>query len=133
MIRYSLLALALVASPALAGDEPEVTDKEFIMPSRNIACIVQDVSLEGGSGPSKRLYCVRYEPKTIAVLLDERGLESYETDGEQPMSSEAETLQYGDNFYNSGFSCDSSKTGLVCSHSDYGAFELSRKGLKKLQ
>ena len=132
MIRRSLLMLALLATPALAGDEPEITDREFVMPSRNIACIVQDVSLEGGMGPSKRLYCVRYEPKTIAVILDERGIESYPTDGDQPMSSEAEVLQYGDNFWNGGFSCDSSKTGLLCSHSDYGAFELSRKGLKKL-
>jgi hypothetical protein len=133
MIRRSLLMLFLLASPAVAGDEPVITDREFVMPSRNIACIVQDVSLEGGDGPSKRLYCVRYEPKTIAVILDERGLESYPTEGDQPMSSEADVLQYGDNFWNGGFSCDSSPTGLLCSHSEYGAFELSRKGMKSIR
>ena len=51
MTRYALLALALFASPALAGDEPEITDREFVMPSRNIACIVQDVGLEKRHGP----------------------------------------------------------------------------------
>lgn len=131
MFRYCLVAVSLFTLPAFASDEPELTDREFLMPSRNIGCVVQDVSLEGGSGPSKRLYCVRYEPKTIAVLLDERGVESYPTEGDQPFSSEANVLQYGDNWFHSGFSCDSSTTGLVCSHSTYGAFELSRKGLKK--
>jgi hypothetical protein len=131
MFRYCLVAVSLFTLPAFAGDEPELTDSEFLMPSRNIGCVVQDVSLEGGSGPSKRLYCVRYEPKTIAVLLDERGVESYPTEGDQPFSSEANVLKYGDNWFHSGFSCDSSTTGLVCSHSTYGAFELSRKGLKK--
>ena len=68
--------------------------------------------MRSGTGPSKRLYCVRYEPKTIAVTLDETGIDSFPTDGDQPMSSEADALQYGDNFFNGGFSCDSSKTGL---------------------
>ncbi len=133
MIRYVLIAMTLFASPAFAGDEPESTDREFIMPSRNIGCIVQDVSLEGGSGASKRLYCVRNLPTTIAVMLDERGIESYTTEGDQPFSSEAYVLQYGENWFHEGFSCDSTKTGLMCSHSDYGGFELARKGLKKLR
>jgi hypothetical protein len=133
MFRNSLIVLSLLATPAFAGDEAELTDIEFLMPSRNIACIVQDVSLEGRPGPSKRLYCVRHEPKTIVVVLDERGLESYPTEGDQPFSSEANVLQYGDNWFQAGFSCDSSSTGLMCSHNTYGAFELSRKGLKSLR
>jgi hypothetical protein len=132
MIRYSLIAFAFLVSPAFAGDEPELTDREFLMPSRNIGCIVQDVSLEGGTGPSKRLYCVRNLPTTIAVILDERGMESYDTEGDLPFSSEANVLQYGDNWYHEGFSCDSDKRGLLCSHNKYGAFRLSRKGLESL-
>jgi hypothetical protein len=132
MLRYSFLAIVLFTSPAFAGDEPELTGREFVMPSRNIGCIVQDVSLEGGAGPSKRLYCVRNLPKTIAVLLDERGVESYDEEGDLPFSSEADVLQYGDNWFHAGFSCDSSTAGVVCSHSDYGAFQLSRQGLKRL-
>jgi hypothetical protein len=133
MIRYSLIAFAFLVSPAFAGDEPELTDREFLMPSRNIGCIVQDVSLEGGTGPSKRLYCVRNLPTTIAVILDERGMESYDTEGDLPFSSEANVLQYGDNWYHEGFSCDSDKRGLLCSHNKYGAFRLSRKGVESLK
>jgi hypothetical protein len=133
MIRYVLIALMLFTIPAVAGDEPELTDREFLMPSRNIGCIVQDVSLEGGNGPSKRLHCVRNLPTTLAVMLDERGLESYPTEGDLPFSSEADVLQYGDNWYYEGFSCDSDQKGVLCSHNKYGAFRLSRRGLEQLQ
>lgn len=129
----ALFALALLATPALAGDEPELTGNAFVMPSRNVACMVQDVSLEGGSGPSKRLYCLRNEPTTIGVMLDERGLESFPTEGDTQIDFDGPVLQYGDNWWHDGFSCDSAETGVVCSHNDYGAFTLSRKGLVKLQ
>lgn len=133
MNRFCFVALALLATPALAGDEPELTEREFLMPSRNIGCIVQDVSLEGGTGPSKRLYCVRNLPTTIAVVMDERGVESYDEEGDLPFSSEASVLQYGENWFHAGFSCDSSSTGLMCSHRDYGAFKLARKGFERLR
>jgi hypothetical protein len=133
MTRFGLAALLFLSVPALAGDEPEITDREFIMPSRNIGCIVQDVSLEGGTGPSKRLYCARNLPTTIAVILDERGLETYPTEGDQPFSSEADILQYGENWYHEGFSCDSDQKGVLCNHSNYGAFRLSRKGVEEFK
>jgi hypothetical protein len=133
MIRYGLLALAVLSSAAIAGDEPELTNNEFMMPSGNITCIVRDVDLEGGSGPSKRLYCVRNLPKPLVVILDERGVESYPTDGDQPFSAAPDVLAYGDNWYHEGFSCDSDKTGVVCNHNAYGAFRLSRKGVEKFQ
>jgi hypothetical protein len=126
-------ALLACAAPTLAGDEPEISGTEFVMPSRNVACLVQDVGLEGGSEQSKRLYCIRKSPTLLAVILDERGLESYQTDGDSQFNWNAPILNYGDNWFHEGFSCDSAKTGLVCSHSDYGAFEVSRKGVKQLR
>jgi hypothetical protein len=126
MIIRSLFALALLATPSLAGDEPEITGREFVMPSGNIACMVEDIN-----GGSRQLYCVRNLPKTIVVTLSRNGIESFPTSGDQPVSFDAEVLQYGDNFYNSGFSCDSSESGLLCSHNKWGGFELSRKGLTR--
>jgi hypothetical protein len=133
MKRLVLLALALLTTPVLAGDEPDVMGKSFVMPSGNIACTLVDVNLEGGSGPSQRLFCVRKQPKTIAVTLDEGGLESYPTDGDAQIDWSAPVLQYGGNWWINDFSCDSSSTGLLCSHSTYGAFELSRKGMKSIR
>jgi hypothetical protein len=135
MLKIIVMATCLAAgvASAQAGDEPELTGLAFTTPSRNISCTVQDVSLEGGKGPSKRLYCVRNLPKTIAVLLDERGIESYPTDGDQPFASSIPVLKYGTNWFNGGFGCDSSPVGIFCSHSDYGDFQLSRKGMKKLR
>jgi hypothetical protein len=129
----SVLATAALVTTAYAGDEPELTGREFTTPSRNISCLVQDVGLEGGSGQSKRLYCVRNLPKTIVVMLDERGIETYKTEGDQPFTGDIRVLNYGQNWFNGGFSCDSSKIGIFCSHSDYGAFQLSRKGMNKLR
>jgi hypothetical protein len=129
----AVFATMVFASAAYAGDEPEQTGREFTTPSGNISCTVLDVSLEGGSGPSKRLYCVRNLPETIVVILDERGAETYETEGDQPFTNDIRILHYGQNWFNGGFSCDSSKIGIFCSHSDYGAFQLSRKGMKKLR
>jgi hypothetical protein len=133
MKHVAFLALTLIATPAFAGDEPALTGKEFIMPSRNVACLVQDVSLEGGSGLSKRLYCLRNEPTTLAVMLDERGLESWPTDGDTQFNWEAPMLAYGESWWHDGFSCESLTSGVVCRHEDYGSFKLSRKGVKKLQ
>lgn len=129
MLRQSFFAFVILCAPASAGDDPELTGQQFTTPSRNISCIVQNVSLEGGNGPSKRLYCVRNLPTTISVVLDERGLESYITEGDQPFSLKAPVLHYSDDWSNGDFSCDSLEQGLFCRHQSYGSFDLSRKGL----
>ncbi len=103
------------------------------MPSRNVACIKFDASNDGGLKLSDRLYCLRYEPELMVVILDENGATSGNTEGDQPFNSETPILKYGDNWFKDGFSCDSDPNGVVCSHSDFGAFRLSRKGFEKLQ
>jgi hypothetical protein len=68
MIRMSLIALCLFVVPAFAGDEPALTGADFMMPSRNVGC----VKLDPENGMSDRLYCVRYQPRFIAVVLSQR-------------------------------------------------------------
>jgi hypothetical protein len=122
-----IMIVAAAASSAFAGDEPEVTGPEFRMPSGNIACKVQKV------GALKQLFCVRNLPRTIAVVLGKGGLTSSPTDGDQPFNEDAPVLEYGDNFENGGFWCDSGRDGLLCTHNSYGGFTLSRKGLKEIK
>jgi hypothetical protein len=128
MIRYCLIALMVLTVPAMAGDEPELTGADF-MPSRNVAC----VKLNPENGLSDRLYCLRYEPSMLVVVLDENGPTAGATYGDQPSFEDAPILQYGNNWYHEGFSCDSDEKGVVCSHSTYGAFRLSRKGMDVLK
>jgi hypothetical protein len=129
MFRQVLIASFLLTVPALAGDEPELTGRDFMMPSRNVACI----KLDPENGLSDRLYCLRYEPTFIAVVLDKNGPLSGETFGDQPDFEDTPILQYGKSWFHDGFSCDSDPIGVVCSHSDYGAFRLSRKGMEVLR
>jgi hypothetical protein len=129
MIRYCLIAFIALTLPAMAGDEPELTGTDFMMPSRNVAC----VKLNPENGLSDRLYCLRYQPSMLAVVLDENGPTASVTYGDQPSFEDAPILQYGDNWYREGFSCDSDEKGVVCSHSTYGAFRLSRKGMEVLK
>lgn len=129
IIRYSLIALTLLAVPALAGDEPELTGVNFMMPSRNVACI----KLDPENGLSDRLYCLRYEPELISVELSEAGVNWAPAEGDQPGFEGTPILQYGDNWYHDGFSCDSDEKGVVCSHGKFGAFRLSRKGVEVLK
>jgi hypothetical protein len=128
MFRQVLIALFLFAAPALAGDEAELTGRDFKMPSRNVACI----KLDPENGLSDRLYCLRYEPTFIAVVLDSEGVNWASAEGDQPGFQDAPILQYGDNWYYEGFSCDADKKGVVCSHGKYGAFRLSRKDVEVL-
>jgi hypothetical protein len=129
MFRQVLIASFLLTVPAIAGDEPELTGRNFMMPSRNVACIKMDPE----NGLSDRLYCLRYEPKLIAVVLDKNGPVANETFGDQPAFEDTPILQYGENWFHEGFSCDSDPKGVVCSHSDYGAFRLSRQGMEVLR
>jgi hypothetical protein len=129
MIRYCLVATMFLTLPAIAGDEPELTGVDFMMPSRNVAC----VKLNPENGLSDRLFCLWYEPSLMAVVLDENGATAGTTYGDQPSFEDTPILQYGDNWYHEGFSCDSDEKGVVCSHSTYGAFRLSRKGMDVLK
>jgi hypothetical protein len=129
MIRMSLIALCLFVVPAFAGDEPALTGADFMMPSRNVGC----VKLDPENGLSDRLYCVRYQPRFIAVVLSRDGVTSARAEGDQPGFEGTPILQYGDSWYHDGFSCDSDKNGVVCSHGKYGAFRLSRKGVDVLK
>jgi hypothetical protein len=129
MIRFGLVALMLLAVPALAGDEPELTGADFMMPSRNVGC----VKLDPENGLSDRLYCLRYEPTLIAVVLSSDGVTWARAEGDQPGFEGTSILQYGDNWYHEGFSCDADEKGVVCSHGKFGAFRLSRKGVEVLK
>jgi hypothetical protein len=131
-LKISIVAAALFATPAFAGDDaPSLTGQEFVLPSGNIACILQDVSLEGDDGPSQRLYCVRNKPKTIAVLLNHKGIESYPTDGDQPFSADAPVLNYDEGWENGDFHCAATTKGLLCSYKGQLKFRLAKAGLKK--
>lgn len=132
MWKRAALGLFLLGFPAQAVSAAEITGPEFQMPSRNIACLVRQQGFEGGNGFSMQLYCVRYAPRTLAVMLDERGIESYPTDGDQPFSPDATVLKYGWHYANGGFRCKSTKKALRCAHPKYGAFVLSRNGFSKL-
>jgi hypothetical protein len=129
MIRYGVIALLILTVPAMAGDEPELTGADFMMPSRNVACL----KLDPENGLSDRLYCLRYEPELISVELSEAGVNWGPAEGDQPGFEDAPMLKYGDNWYHEGFSCDSDQNGVVCSHGKYGAFQLSRKGVEVLK
>jgi hypothetical protein len=131
-LKFSMIALVLLATPALAGDDsPSLTGDEFVLPSGNIACILQEVSLEGDDGPSQRLYCVRNKPKTIAVMLNHNGVESFPTDGDQPFSAGAPVLNYDEGWENGDFQCAATTKGLLCSFKGKLMFRLAKAGLKK--
>ena len=106
MTRLGLIVLLVSASAAMAGDEPELTGIEFAMPSGNVACIKMDPE----DGLSDRLYCLRYEPTLISVVLDKNGPTAGPTAGDQPFTPDTPVLQYGENWYNDGFSCDSDQS-----------------------
>jgi hypothetical protein len=133
MKKSCFLICALATGPAFADNTPTLTGQEFMMPSRNVACIKLDAIDDGDVKVSDRLYCLRYEPKLIAVILDDSGAHAGPTEGDQPFSNETPILQYGETWYKEGFKCTAKAAGVECSHNKYGAFRLSRKGFKKLR
>jgi hypothetical protein len=132
MKRICLVALALLTTPVFAGDEPEITGSDFVMPSRNVACMVQEADLDTAATPQPQLFCIRKKPTRIGVTLDESGLKSFANPSPAQFNWDAPVLNYGDNFWHGDFSCDSAETGVLCSHPKFGAFELSKKGMKRL-
>lgn len=133
MKRRAVFALALIATPALAGDEPEITGPAFVMPSGNVACLVHEVELATAATPQPQLFCIRKWPKTIGVTLDETRLASFKTVQAAQVDWNAPVLNYGDNWWHNDFACDSAPSGVVCSHPKFGAFQLSRKGMVSLR
>jgi hypothetical protein len=133
MKHRAVFALVLLATPVHAGDEPEVTGPAFVMPSGNVACLVQEVELATAATPQPQLFCIRRKPKTIGVTLDETRLSSFTNVQAAQFDWNAPVLNYGDNWWHSDFSCDSAQSGVVCSHPKFGAFQLSRKGMVDLR
>jgi hypothetical protein len=133
MKRFALVVLALNATPALAGDDSPSAVGAFVMPSGNVACLVQEVDLETASTPQPQLVCVRLEPAQLGAFLDERGAYSRNKPRVPQLDWNAPVLNYGENFWHDDFSCDSLESGVECSHPKYGAFRLSKKGMKRLR
>jgi hypothetical protein len=133
MPKFIWVALLFVATPAVAGDEPDKTDAVFQTPSKNIVCVHDDASSSGVEGSGFSLFCSRFEPAAIFVSLDKTGVKTGKLESDLG-DEEPVTLEYGEHWRGEGgFDCYSSKTGLMCEHPDFGGFEISRKGVKKLR
>jgi hypothetical protein len=122
---FSILTLGTPA--AVAGDD--FIREGFVMPSRNINCTVQQEGVEGTTSDGWRLYCVRFQPTPIVVILTKRGVETYDSDGDQPSGQDRWVFTYGDPWESGPFECVSSQTGLTCTHTNGKGFKLSRKGV----
>jgi hypothetical protein len=133
MLRFLALALVVCATPAFAGDEPDKTDAVFQTPSKNIVCVHDDASSSGVEGSGFGLFCSRFEPTAVFVSLDKDGFKTGKLESDLG-DEEPVTLAYGEHWRGEGgFDCYSRKTGLMCEHADFGSFEISRKGVKKLR
>jgi hypothetical protein len=133
MIYRCCIALALMTVQASAGLEPDLKGQEFMMPSGNVTCMKLDAIDDGDVKVSDRLYCLRYLPTPLVVILEESGVHSQAAGDDQPFGRDVPVLAYGKKWYKEGFTCKSEVKGVVCSHNKFGAFRLSRKGFEKLQ
>jgi hypothetical protein len=124
MLRFVLLATVLLSLPARAGDDADAVDV-FVMPSGNVNCV------HGASEDGEGIYCLRAEPKLIAVSFKKAVLDFGPTYGDQPDFSSARTFAYGEIKTYNDMTCWAYETGLECRSGKVG-FRISRKGVDKL-
>jgi hypothetical protein len=115
MIR-TLLALALMASPALAGNP------QFQTPTGNIGCEYQPHA-------GNRLYCVRLKPSIDYIVLDVDGGTSGPFEGDLWISDSAPVLAYGQTRKLGPYTCESKTSGLVCQAGERG-FSANMRGIR---
>jgi hypothetical protein len=129
MIRKTLFALAVLSTPAVAGDDTGgIVNDFFSMPSDNVKCV------HGIDEDGKGIFCVRYQP----TLLTVRFLNGFVTqDADRPLSSipdfkEAQVFPYGEVKMYDDMTCWSREDGLDCKSGPDG-FRISRKGVDVFQ
>jgi hypothetical protein len=124
MIRHAAIALAMLATPALSGDEEfTFATDEFSMPSGNVKCF-HGVTDEGNG-----IYCLRTEPYAISVRFADGVVSVGDGSGDQPGFERAKDFRYGKVKEYDDMTCWSREAGLVCKSGKKG-FQLSRKGVQ---
>lgn len=141
MPRPALLmtALALLASPALAGSNEWVFPAnpdgtiDFIMPSGNVGCRyipAGGTSVYHTANGHEELHCIRLEPTTTVVILQ------HVNGGHQPIASSevpelpmASVLPYGAFWQAGAFVCVAAQSGLMCVNGTGAGMQMSRSAV----
>jgi hypothetical protein len=125
----------LAAPPAVADDLPCGPDGncQFLTPSGNISCSIDEGAPPGTQGSAPLTYCGTSSPPQ-SVVMDESGFFTLNTcdpvDCMGYPSPDTPTLAYGQMARNRMFSCLSETTGMTCTATASGnGFTISRSGV----
>jgi len=102
----------------------------FSMPSKNMECTYTPAHYRGTyrtSDDLAEIQCDRAEPSYVrATMGEELGPTIIKNPGEQPCCSDGPEFAYDHTWKMGAFSCDSLRSGLVCTRNDGHGFRLSR-------